>query len=469
MKFDIAVIGAGPAGMAAIIEAQALGLKAVLLDEQPNVGGQIYRNIENPSLKNKAILGAEYYEGSTLVKQMKSNHYQHIARAMVWQIDADGTIYYSSNKTSKTVQARHILIASGAKERPTPIPGWTLPGVMTGGAAQVLLKSSGLAAENAVFAGSGPLLYLIVWQYLQAGIKVKAVLDTTPWGNYLRASTKFLNGLRGSRNVLKGLKMIYDIKSAGIPLITNVKEIKAQGNADTGIKSTQYRIRDKWKHFDTDHLFLHQGVIPNINLSMASQCEHEWNPVQLCWQPKLDEWGQSSQPHISIAGDTCNIGGAKAAQLRGAIAAHQIAHTLKKQTTKQRNERTYQYRKALNKELSFRPFIDTLYKPAEQFRVPQNEEVTICRCEEVKLRDIQLAIKQGCMGPNQLKSFTRCGMGSCQGRQCGQTVSEVMSKLTGKPVNDIGYYKIRAPIKPLTLNDIASLELTESDEECGHH
>lgn len=111
-------------------------------------------------------------------------------------------------------------------------------------------------------------------------------------------------------------------------------------------------------------------MIPNINLAMASQCKHEWNSQQLCWQPKVDRWGQSSQAIINIAGDNNNIGGATAAQLRGSIAAQHIAHLLDKQSEAQRDQNTLKYRHQLKRELAFRPFIDILYQPTEQFRTP---------------------------------------------------------------------------------------------------
>ena len=108
MQVDLAIIGAGPAGMAAAIEAQTLGLKTVLLDEQTMVGGQIYRNIERPQLQNQAILGTDYYQGSELAKRFNATDCLHISGSMVWQIETDGAIFHSCNGVSKTLRARHI-------------------------------------------------------------------------------------------------------------------------------------------------------------------------------------------------------------------------------------------------------------------------------------------------------------------------------------------------------------------------
>jgi len=457
MAVDLAIIGAGPAGMAAAITAHQLGLRCVLLDEQPQAGGQIYRNIASPALSNKAILGPDYHSGSDLYQRFLQTDCQHLNGAMVWKIDPDGQLYYSQNGKASSLKPRHILIANGAQERPFAIPGWTLPGVMTAGSAQILLKNPGLVASDAVFAGSGPLLYLIVWQYLQAGIKVKALLDTTPNRNYLAASTKLLNAMQGAGYLLKGLKMIRDIKAAGITMINNVDQLQALGDSNSGLTQVQYRAKGKTTIIDTQHLFLHQGIVPNVNLAMASQCQHFWQPQQLCWQPQLDDWGQSSQQKISITGDGGGIGGAIAAKLRGNITVQHIASLLGKQTIQQRDRNSRADQKKLARELAFRPFLDTLYRPTEQFRKPADDTTIVCRCEEVTVGDIRQAAKQGCMGPNQLKSFTRCGMGSCQGRQCGLTVSELIANYNQQPVQDSGYYRVRAPIKPLSLSELASL------------
>lgn len=458
MKFDLAIIGAGPAGMSAAKAAHDLGLKAVLIDEQAQPGGQIYRQVEAPSLQDKGILGPDYYAGKQLVDGFRNSDCHYIQAATVWQIEADGNVYYSCRGEASSLQANHILIASGAQERPFPIAGWTLPGVMTAGAAQVMLKQSALAAEGAVFAGNGPLLYLIAWQYLRAGVEVKAILDTNPTSNWLPALKQLWGGFRGRQYVAKGLQLLGDIQSAGVSHIKGVTKLEAIGDDDKGISQVRYLAKGKVVSIDTKHLFLHQGVVPNVNLAMASGCQHEWHEGQLCWAPVKDAWGQSSQQHISIAGDVAGIGGAVAAQLQGFLAVQQIAHKLDCQTVSARDQNSKTARKQLRKELAFRPFLEQLYRPADAFRKPQADDVVVCRCEEITLAEIKtVATTQGCLGPNQMKAFTRCGMGSCQGRQCGLTVSELMADYTNQSVADCGYYRLRAPVKPLNLDELAQL------------
>ncbi|RYY67054.1 MAG: FAD-binding protein, partial [Comamonadaceae bacterium] len=178
---DLVIVGAGPAGLAAACEARAAGLGVVLLDEQPATGGQIYRAVDAASPKRRAVLGEDYAAGAELTRAFAASGAAHVAGAAVWNVGRDLTVNYLHGGANRAVQARHIVLASGAMERPFPIPGWTLPGVMGAGAAQILYKSAGaLPKEPVVLAGCGPLLYLLASQYLQAGVTLKAVVHTTP-------------------------------------------------------------------------------------------------------------------------------------------------------------------------------------------------------------------------------------------------------------------------------------------------
>jgi NAD(P)H-nitrite reductase large subunit len=109
-----------------------------------------------------------------------------------------------------------------------------------------------------------------------------------------------------------------------------------------------------------------------------------------------------------------------------------------------------------------RAFLDTLFRPAEQFRIPTGNTI-VCRCEEVTAQDILAAVAIGATGPNQLKAYRRAGMGPCQGRLCGLTVTELMAQARGKTPQQIGYYRLRAPVKPITLAELASVPKTVAD------
>ncbi|MDA3856818.1 MAG: FAD/NAD(P)-binding oxidoreductase, partial [Roseovarius sp.] len=163
-RVDLAIIGVGPAGMAAAQLAAGKGLSVCILDEQPRAGGQIYRDVDRVAPLRGDLLGKDYTEGRHLTKGLGAPGITHLAGAVVWAIEEGPRLAYTMDGKGALIDAGHVLLATGALERPMPLPGWTLPGVMTAGAGQILLKQSGVMARRAVLVGSGPLLYLIAAQ-----------------------------------------------------------------------------------------------------------------------------------------------------------------------------------------------------------------------------------------------------------------------------------------------------------------
>ena len=159
--YDVAVVGAGPAGLAAAANCARAGLMTVLFDEQASPGGQIYRAISATPVKRDTIFGADYWSGARLVRDFLASGAQYVPTATVWSLTREREIGVSVAGSARIVRAEQVILATGALERPFPVPGWTLPGVMTVGAAQILLKSSGLVPHGrTVLAGCGPLLWL---------------------------------------------------------------------------------------------------------------------------------------------------------------------------------------------------------------------------------------------------------------------------------------------------------------------
>jgi len=207
-----------------------------------------------------------------------------------------------------------------------------------------------------------------------------------------------------------------------------------------------------------DTLLLHQGVVPNVNLAMAAGVEHRWDDEQLCWAPLLDRFGETSLRGISIAGDGAGIGGGQAAAWRGVIIAMAVVRALKPGAKMPAEKLAYT---ALAGFMRGRKFLDRLYRPAKALRIPSGNTI-VCRCEEVTAQQIVDTVELGCPGPNQMKSFLRCGMGPCQGRLCGLTVTELMADARGVSPQEVGYYRLRPPVKPITVAELAALPKTEA-------
>ncbi len=466
---DLLIVGAGPAGLAAATTAANLGIQTLLLDEQQAPGGQIYRSITETPVQNRAILGEDYWHGASLVEPFKQSGAHYQPGATVWAI-ANHTapdavegfeVGYSVAGQARMLHAKHILLATGAQERPFPIPGWTLPGVMTAGAAQILLKSSGMVAgQRTVLAGCGPLLYLVAWQYLNAGIAVEAILDTTPSGRLTKALPRAWGFLR-SPYLAKGLKLLREV-NARVRIIKGVTALEALGEGM--LEKVRYTAGGKTETIAIDQLLLHQGVIPNMNLAQAAGVEQQWNKLLLCWEPIVDAWGNTNVERLSVAGDGGGIAGALAAENSGRIAAYEAAMQLGAIVTGQRDAQSAPARAQLERAVRGREFFDTLYQAPDQFRMPTGDTV-VCRCEEITASQVRETVKLGCPGPNQMKSFLRCGMGPCQGRFCSVTVTEMIAQERGVSAEEVGHYRLRFPTKPLTLGELAALPQTDDSRK----
>jgi bacterioferritin-associated ferredoxin len=332
--------------------------------------------------------------------------------------------------------------------------------VMTAGAAQILLKSAAMVGDGrVVLAGTGPLLWLIAAQYLRAGGTFATILETTPRGNLGRA-LPFLPGFLRSSYLREGFELIAEVRRR-TSLVRSVIALRAGGG--DRLTNVTYRTGAGLEvTVRADTLLLHQGVVPNVNLALALGCKHVWNETQLCFAPALDAWGQSSVATVAIAGDGAGIAGAVAAEHRGHLAALGAAFQLGHIDQVVRDRMAAPHLAAVRQAQLGRRFLDRMFRPARRFRLPRGETL-VCRCEEVTARQVRDAAALERVGPNQLKAYLRCGMGPCQGRLCGLTVTEILADAHGRSPDEVGYYRLRPPVKPITVGELASLPKTEAD------
>ncbi len=451
---DLVIIGAGPAGMAAAATAANVGLHVILLDEQPRPGGQIYRDVDRVAPVRGEMLGKDYTDGLSLTAGLDHGNITHISGAVVWAIEEGIRVLYTADGRGGAIEAKRILIATGALERPMPLPGWTLPGVMTAGAAQILLKQSGVLSKNAVLVGSGPLLYLIASQMIRAGTSPLALVETQTQADLLRALPHLGGALRGWRYLLKGLTMLSEIRRAGVRRYTSATNILIEG--ETAAEDIRFTADGKTRHIPCDTVLLHHGVVPNTQAARSIDVAHHWDARQHCFVPNLDDWGGTNVETVHIAGDGAGIGGAKVAALAGRLAALKMAADLGAISTIERDDTAKPIRRSIAQELAVRPFLDKAFPPAIEATKPVDATI-ICRCEEITAGDIRRHAGIGCAGPNQAKAFSRAGMGPCQGRYCGLTVSNLLAEANSATMDETGYYRIRPPLKPVTLGELAEM------------
>jgi NADPH-dependent 2,4-dienoyl-CoA reductase/sulfur reductase-like enzyme len=462
-NYELLIIGAGPTGMEAACAAAKHGVDVCVIDEQPEPGGQIYRNAEKVSDKIGAILGKDYRVGKSLVEEFRSFGGDYFSVSSVWYLDGDHQVGILRNGESYFIQPEYLLIATGAQERAMPIPGWQQPGVMYAGAGQILLKSSGLLPQGkVVLAGSGPLLLLMAAQYLAAGVKVEAILDTMPEGRMLQSIRSLISALRSFEYLIKGLGLLWKIRSAGIPYYTEVEGLRVEG--DSKLDSVHFTQAKKGLGYiaggeiRADHLLLHQGVIPNIRLPLAADCAVAWSDQQQCWTVKTDQHGESeNKSKTYVVGDCARISGAMASRLQGRLSGAHIALRAGKMAQDQFSSMSRKLLDSVKRHEAIRPWLDYVYGPTAEYLVPQSDDTIVCRCEEVTAKQVREAVALGCVGPNQVKSFTRCGMGPCQGAQCSHTLAYIIADQLDHPLAEVGLLRVRPPFTPITLGQLADI------------
>lgn len=460
--YDVVVVGAGPAGMAAAAEAATGRVSVLVVDDNLAAGGQVWRSAGAGALADGRVLGKDYAAGGATARAFAglAGVVDHLPGAQVWHLDDRLELGLTLPEGGAAmVRAGRVVLATGALERPVPVPGWTLPGVMSAGAAQTALKAHAMVPEGRyALAGCGPLLWLYAAQAAAAGAAPALVLDTTPRENRGEAA-RHLPAFLLSPYAPKGLPLLVRARRAA-PVVSGVDGLRIERHGG-GLRLSWTRgRREDSAPFGT--VLLHHGVTPNLNLAAAAGCELEWQEANACFAPRTDEWGRTTVPGVLLAGDGAGIGGAESATLSGRIAALSALTDLGAINEARRDSRAAPLRAERARWLRGRPFLDALYRPAPRFRSAAAEAVA-CRCEEVTGAQVAEAARLGATGPNQLKAWLRCGMGPCQGRMCGLTVTETIAATRGTTPAEVGYFRLRTPVRPVTLAEVASLPRTEAE------
>lgn len=452
-QMDLLVLGAGPAGLSAACAARDCGLDVTLVDEQPAPGGQLFRTIENPLT---LLDPKEREQGLRLVERFRASGTTYYPGTTVWGLEPH-RLSVTMNGKAEELTASAIVIASGGMERPVPFPGWTLPGVMGAGGADILLRSGGtLAAPDTpvVLAGNGPLLLLLAGHLLDAGVKIAAWLDTGNWSRRITSGTLMPAGVLDAPYMAKGIRMALRAIKGRIPILRNVKNIRAVGTDH--LEKVLYEINGVQHELKAGMLLRHEGIIPRTHITQSLHAEHVWDKVQRCWYPATDEDGLTSIANVYMAGDGAYVHGGDASQLKGTLAGIAVARRLGVITDSEALSRSAPVRRKLRLLRIARGFIRYVFAPnPDIFRVP--DETLVCRCECVTAGDIRKAVAEGYKDVNEVKRFTRCGMGQCQGRMCGPALAEIVAAVQSLSPATVGTLQIHQPFRPVTLENYCDL------------
>lgn len=451
---QVVVVGAGPAGMRAALTLVARGLRPVVIDEAPVSGGQIYRRQPGNFTRDYATLyGTEADKAGSLHRAFDAAvaDMDYRPDTLVWSVEP-GQLRTLSQGNQHSVTFDRLIIASGATDRIVPMPGWTLPGVYSLGAAQIALKAQACTiGRDVVFLGTGPLLYLVAYQYLKAGVTPRAVLDVSTRRDTLRGLPGML---QRPSTLLNGIGYLSALRGAGVALRTGIVPLCAISGADGSVSAIRFADgRRRRFEIPCDAIGFGYHLRAETQLADLAKCAFAFDPATRQWLPDIDEMGRSSAKGIYLAGDGVRILGADGAEVSGELAAHALLEDSgfsineKKRSALLRN-RARHARFAQGLALAF-PWPRHLFADLP-------DETIICRCEDVQLGTLKEAIDIGGADEvNRVKAFARIGMGRCQGRFCALASQELTALARNVSVEDVGRVRGQAPIKPLPVSPLA--------------
>lgn len=454
------IVGAGPAGIRAAEALVAGGLRPLVVDEAPACGGQIYRQRLMPDERStKDLYGSEAGKAERLHAAFTGleGKIDYWPQALLWNL-RDGMADIAVAGQGRRVVYDGLVLATGATDRVLPVPGWTLPGVFTLGGAQVALKAQGCAiGSRVVFAGSGPLLYLVAWQYMKAGVDVAAVLDAAP----ASAKIALLKALPLDTGiVLRGLRFVAELRLRGVAICDGVEGLRIEGEGR--VSGIAWREGGRERRLACDGVGYGLALRSETQLADLAGCAFRFNERDRAWLPTRDVAGRASVAGVYLAGDGAGIAGADAAERAGERAALAL---LEDRGLPFDTARAVVLEAELGRIGRLRDVLESAFPFPAHWAASIDDATVLCRCEEVTAGTVREAAGRLDISEiNRLKAVSRVGMGRCQGRICASASAEVLAAAVGRPIDAVGRLRAQAPVKPIPLAMQLAAGLPEAAE-----
>lgn len=440
---DVLVIGGGAAGLNAAIAATGAGAGVVVLDERKVAGGQYFKQASG----NAGVLDDQQAEGAALVARARASGAEIIGGVEIWGA-FDGPLILAEHQGGALVaRPRKVIVATGAYERPRMVPGWTLPGVMTTGAAQTLWRSyRSLPGRRVAICGSGPLNLQVAQELARGGADVALVAETAaaPWK---RPADALMLVAAGPRLALRGLGFVAGLRRLGVPVRyrTDLVRIEPEGNA---LRATFADSDGREAAVTVDALCMNAGFEPQNEILRLFGAAMTYDPAFGHLRCTRDASMQTTVAGVYAAGDCAGLGGAPAAAVEGRIAGLAAAGASVPDT--------------LHAELAghrrFQSRLWAMHSPAPRALDRAPDDTIICRCEEITLGQVRIGLADAPAHAGTLKRATRLGMGRCQGRYCAAVAARLVAAGSGQPVTDHSHFAPRVPIKPVSVAAILAAQ-----------
>lgn len=460
-ELELVIVGAGPAGLCAAMEAAGAGAGVTLFDEQHSPGGQIFRQYQQGfQVTRPELLGPDYRRGQELLKRFRAaGGVDHRERAAVWGLFPDRELAFCQDGNSQSVRYQTLILATGAYDRPVCFPGWTLPGVLTAGGTQVMVKNQRvLPGKRFLLAGTGPLQLALANQITAAGGEVVAICEAGRIDNHLGLA----RGLLGNWSLLAdGWRYWRGIKRAGVPIWREHLLLQARGGEEVE-EAVVARIDHDWRPIPgtertlaVDTICLGYGFVPGSELTRLAGCGHRYEPHLGGFVPERSNEMETDVPGVYAVGDCAGVAGRLVAADEGRIAGIAAATSLGCLSSGEGVKRQKGPRKRLARLQGLRKVLDAMSRPRPGLYELADEATIVCRCEEISLGEVRQALAEGACDLNEVKRMTRIGMGPCQGRMCEPGLLEIIARDKGHRPEQMAALHLRPPVKPVPLPALA--------------
>jgi D-hydroxyproline dehydrogenase subunit alpha len=466
------VVGGGPAGMTAARTAAEAGMRVLLVDERPSLGGQIYKQPgPGTSIPDPAAADRSTRFGRSLIAAAEASGVRIALRTAVVAVEQEddgfAVVLVEDGQHARTVRVPRLVLAPGAHDRPVAFPGWTLPGVVTAGGMQSMAKSQAvLPGRRMVFAGSGPVALAFPSQLAHYGAHIVAALEAGPaprasdvlrvgaaaWGNgvLLRDAARYRAGLLRHRVPVRYGRIV--VRAEGDGRVEQV--VHAAVDRDWRVlPGTEESVA-------ADVLCIGYGFVPSLELLRLAGCETTFDEDLGGRVVRKDEWGRTSVPGVYAAGDGTGVEGSYVAIDEGVLAALGAAQDSQALDRASAEERAREARRRLARRRRLTRATHRLFRVGPGVYELADDQTVVCRCENVRQREVAEAAS-ATDDVSVVKALTRAGMGPCQGRNCQRHVAAVISRASGRPLDTIDLATPRMPVRPVPIAAMADAAVVD--------
>ena len=457
--YDIVIVGGGFSGILAANILAEHALNVLIVDENINLGGQFLRHHPNQGGGTAAHSSLKRL-GLQSIKALDSKHIRIMTRTEVMGITGEKELLIcEAGKHLHTVRPDAVLLATGAREKFVPFKGWTLPGVISTGASQILLKGSGvLPSKEIIIGGAGIFPYAVASEILMENGRVRAVLDQN------RLSEKMAIGgglLLEKSKIGEGIRTMAKLILSRTPVKFGVKIVEARGQNSleevltVKIDRSGRMLPGSETVYPAQCLAIGYGFVANIELAQLAGCRLKYDENAGGWMVQVTEDLETSVSGIFAAGEITGIGGATKSITEGKLAALAILLKLGKINSDIFLARLSQLKKKRKRHVRFGKYFNAQHKiPSEIIRSIADETI-VCRCEDITMGEIKTAVGNGCATADAVKKAVRTGMGICQGRTCAPVIYESIAAFKETPADQISPLSVRTPLKAVPLKALA--------------